>query len=194
MILPYFSANCNRCRALWAASASEKQHVRKDLISLSILIRNVTPADLDGVCAVENAGFPPAEGATRAAFQYRISAFPQWFLVAEDAGQVVGLLNGPSTGKRFLCDELYEPGGADEGGDALAILGLAVLPAYRKQGIAARLMEEYIARARTAGKRRIVLTCKEGLIPYYEKFGYQNRGVSASVHGGVVWYDMELIL
>ena len=55
-------------------------------------------------------------------------------------------------------------------------------------------MEEYIARARAAGKRRIVLTCKEGLIPYYEKFGYQNRGVSASVHGGVVWYDMELIL
>ena len=161
---------------------------------MSILIRNVTPADLDGVCAVENAGFPPAEGATQAAFQYRISAFPQWFLVAEDAGQVVGLLNGPSTGKQFLCDELYEPGGADEGGDALAILGLAVRPAWRKQGVAARLMEEYIARARAAGKRRIVLTCKEGLIPYYEKFGYQNRGVSASVHGGVVWYDMELIL
>ena len=26
----------------------------------------------------------------------------------------------------------------------------------------------------------------------YEKFGYRNLGVSASVHGGAVWYDMIL--
>ena len=35
-------------------------------------------------------------------------------------------------------------------------------------------------------------TCKEHLIPYYEKFGYRNCGVSESVHGGAVWYDMRL--
>ena len=161
---------------------------------MSILIRTAVPADLDGVCAVENAGFPPAEAATRAAFQYRLSAFPQWFLVAEDRGEVVGLLNGPATREQFLCDALYEPGGADGTGETLAILGLAVLPAYRGTGVAARLMEEYLARARRAGKRRVVLTCKEGLIHYYKGYGFRNCGVSASVHGGVVWYDMELPL
>ena len=38
----------------------------------------------------------------------------------------------------------------------------------------------------------MILTCKEGLIPFYEAFGYRNLGVSASVHGGAMWYDMVL--
>lgn len=154
-------------------------------------IRTVTAADLDGVCAVEEAGFPPAEGATRAAFRYRIAAFPQWFLVAEEEGRIVGLINGPATDAQFLCDRLYEPGGAGENGTTLAILGLAVLPDRRQEGIAAALMNAYLDRARQNGMARVVLTCKENLIPFYERFGFVNRGVSQSVHGGVVWYDME---
>ena len=156
-----------------------------------MVIRTVTPADLDGVCAVENAGFPPAEGATREAFRYRIEAFSQWFLVAEEDGTVVGLLNGPATDAQFICDRLYEPGGAGENGTTLAILGLAVQPDRRRQGIAAQLMHAYLDRARQGGMERVVLTCKENLIPFYEQFGFVNRGVSQSVHGGVVWYDME---
>ena len=156
-----------------------------------MVIRTVTPADLDGVCAVENAGFPPAEGATREAFRYRIEAFSQWFLVAEEDGTVVGLLNGPATDAQFICDRLYEPGGAGENGTTLAILGLAVLPDRRRQGIAAQLLHAYLDRARQGGMERVVLTCKENLIPFYEQFGFVNRGVSQSVHGGVVWYDME---
>ena len=27
---------------------------------------------------------------------------------------------------------------------------------------------------------------------FYEQFGYKSLGVSASVHGGAVWYDMIL--
>ena len=157
-----------------------------------MVIRTVTPADLDGVCAVENAGFPPAEGATREAFRYRIEAFSQWFLVAEEDGTVVGLLNGPATDAQFICDRLYEPGGAGENGTTLAILGLAVLPDRRRQGIAAQLMHAYLDRARQGGMERVVLTCKENLIPFYEQFGFVNRGVSQSVHGGVVWYAMRL--
>lgn len=167
---------------------------RKEALLMHIHIRTVTPADLDAVCRVENAGFPPAEAATRRAFQYRIAAFPAWFLVAEEHGTVVGLLNGPATRERFICDAIYEPGGADSVGETMAILGLAVLPEYRRKGVAARLMEEYLAKARQAGKRRVVLTCKEELIHYYETFGFCSCGVSQSVHGGAVWYDMECIL
>lgn len=38
----------------------------------------------------------------------------------------------------------------------------------------------------------MILTCKEELIGFYEQFGYKNMGISKSVHGGVVWYDMLL--
>ena len=51
-------------------------------------------------------------------------------------------------------------------GEGLAILGLAVLPEYRRNGVAAQLMKAYLAKARQAGKRRVVpSTCKEKLDP-----------------------------
>ena len=42
------------------------------------------------------------------------------------------------------------------------------------------------------GRRGCILTCKDTLIHYYEKFGYVNKGISESVHGGAIWYDMIL--
>lgn len=44
-----------------------------------------------------------------------------------------------------------------------------------------------------AGTKRIVLTCKESLIPFYERFGFVNEGKSMSKHGepcGMIcgWY------
>ena len=35
---------------------------------------------------------------------------------------------------------------------------------------------------------------KEGLLPFYGSFGFVNEGISGSVHGGVVWYQMRLTL
>ena len=40
--------------------------------------------------------------------------------------------------------------------------------------------------------RDICASCKDALIPYYAKFGFVNEGVSESVHGNVVWYQMRL--
>lgn len=42
------------------------------------------------------------------------------------------------------------------------------------------------------GRRGLVLTCKDRLVHYYAKFGFVSEGVSASTHGGVVWYQMRL--
>lgn len=53
-------------------------------------------------------------------------------------------------------------------------------------------MERVIADACAQGRKGCVLTCKDKLIQYYETFGFENEGVSESVHGGVVWYDMRL--
>ena len=53
-------------------------------------------------------------------------------------------------------------------------------------------MDHMIEDAKNKGRKGLILTCKDRLIHYYAKFGYKNMGVSESVHGGAVWYDMIL--
>ena len=65
-------------------------------------------------------------------------------------------------------------------------------PAFRRRGCAGRVLERVIADARAQGRRGCVLTCKDKLVHYYEKFGFVNEGVSQSTHGGAGWYDMRL--
>jgi predicted GNAT family acetyltransferase len=80
----------------------------------------------------------------------------------------------------------------NEQGDWQMIFGVNTLPQYRRQGLAAKVLERAIHDAKAQGRKGCVLTCKDKLIHYYEKFGFRNEGVSQSVHGGVTWYDMRL--
>ena len=157
-------------------------------------IRGVTPADLDAVTAVEAACFPPAEAAGRAAFAYRIAAFPERFFVAEADGQIIGIINGCASSLPVIEDALFEPQGHEPEGKHQMIFGLAVLPQYQRQGIAAALMERLIQFARDTAMTQVILTCKQEKLAYYGKFGFQNHGVSNSTHGGAMWYDMILEL
>ena len=161
---------------------------------MELKIRHATIADLDAVNSVETATFPPAEACTYDTFRYRLTAYPERFLVAELDCKVVGIINGCTTDKALICDELFEAGGHDPKGENQMIFGLGVLPEYQHRGIAAKLMEALIALSRAEGRKTVVLTCKEHLIHYYSRFGFENRGVSGSVHGGAVWYDMVLPL
>ncbi len=155
-------------------------------------IRRVEPEDLEGLVRLENICFPEAEAATREAFAYRIAAFPDSFYVALENNEIIGIVNGCVTDSPVISDDLFEPeGGHNPKGKNQAIFGLLVDPRYQKQGIAASLMNYFMDAARQAGREKMILTCKEHLIHYYEKFGYVNLGVSNSVHGGAVWYDME---
>ena len=52
------------------------------------------------------------------------------------------------------------------------------------------LLRQVLADARAQRRRGCVLTCKAGLVSYYEKFGFQNRGVSPSALARQTWYDM----
>ena len=58
--------------------------------------------------------------------------------------------------------------------------------------LAAALLRQMIASSHTLGLASIALTCKAEKIGYYARFGFAARGISASVHGGAVWYDMTL--
>jgi len=151
-------------------------------------------ADLAAVTAVEAACFPAAEAATERDFAQRLAVYPNHFwLLEEDDGTLVSFINGMVTDEPTLRDEMYENAALHrEDGAWQMIFGVNTLPRYRRQGCAARVMERVIADARAQGRKGCVLTCKDQLIHYYETFGFRNEGVSASTHGGVVWYDMRL--
>ena len=155
-------------------------------------IRNVTAADLAAVTALEAACFLPAEAAGEKAFAYRISAFPERFFVAEENGKIIGMVNGCASSLPTIEDALFEPQGHEPDGKNQMIFGLAVLPEYQRQGIGAALLNHLITWSKEQGMERVILTCKEHKLPYYSKFGFENHGISASCHGGAVWYDMVL--
>ena len=156
-------------------------------------IRNATMEDLEILTAIEAACFPPAEAATRESFAKRLAVYPNHFWLLEEDGQVVSFVNGMVTDEPLLRDEMFEVAALhNEDGAWQMIFGVNTLPEYRRRGLAGVLLERAAADARAQGRKGCVLTCKDRLIHYYEKFGYRNEGVSQSVHGGVVWYDMRL--
>ena len=157
-------------------------------------IRNVKIEDLDQVTEVEALCFPAAEAAVEASFRQRIETFPDSFFVAEDEnGRIIGFINGCVTDERTIRDEMFEDSGLHHTeGLYQSVFGLDVIPEFRRQGVAADLMNRLMQETKARGKKGMILTCKDRLIHYYEKFGYRNLGLSASVHGGAVWYDMLL--
>ena len=157
-------------------------------------IRNVRPSDLEAVTELEAATFPAAEAASREAFAYRIAAFPERFFVAETDGRIIGLINGCASNLPAIEDDLFEPQGHEPDGTNQMIFGLAVHPEFQRRGVGAALLRHMIAFSGNASMERVILTCKQEKLAYYEKFGFENHGVSNSSHGGAVWYDMVLEL
>ena len=157
-------------------------------------IRTATMDDLSAVTSVEAACFPPNEAATEQDFAQRLAVYPNHFWLLEDEnGQVISFINGFVTDEPLLRDEMYQNASLhNEQGAWQMIFGVNTLPEYRRQGFAEQVMKRVISDAKAQGRKGCVLTCKDSMIHYYEKFGYQNEGVSNSVHGGVTWYDMRL--
>lgn len=160
---------------------------------MEYIIRTVRPEDLEAVAKVENICFPAAEAAEREVIKQRIQTFPDSFFVAEKDGVIIGFINGAVSDRKTICDEMFHqisfhrPEGAYQ-----SIFGLDVIPEFQRQGVAAALMRHMIRESEKDGRKGLILTCKDKLLSYYSKFGYKNLGVSASVHGGAVWYDMIL--
>ena len=156
-------------------------------------IRTATFKDLDAVSAVEAACFPAAEAATPAEFEERLRYYGGHFWLMFDSEKLIGFVDGMVTDKADLSDDLYAQASLhDENGAWQMIFGVNTLPEYRRQGVAAALLERAIADAKSQGRKGLVLTCKDKLVHYYAKFGFVSEGVSESTHGGVVWYQMRL--
>ena len=151
--------------------------------------------DLEAVAAVEAECFPPAEAATKEAFAKRLEYYGNHFWLMYDGDKLISFVDGFVTDEADLTDEMYEKAELHkEHGAWQMIFGVNTIPECRKKGYAGQLIRCAIEQAKKEGRKGLVLTCKDKLLHYYEDFGFVNEGVSKSVHGNVVWYQMRLML
>ena len=156
--------------------------------------RYIKPEEVDQVVEIELICFPPHEACTPKMMRERMAVAPDFCLVAVDkaTGKIAGFLNGIATDEEAFRDEfftdatLHNPTGAH-----VMILGLDVLPEYRMQGLAREIMKRYLANERERGRKTVILTCLDEKVAMYEKMGYRNLGISASVWGNEEWNDMS---
>lgn len=111
-------------------------------------IRTATRYDLPSIMEIGNLCFPPEEAVTEKEFEERLKVYPNHVWMLE------------------------------EDGEWQTIFGVNTAPKYRKLGYATKMMEQVIVDAKKQGRKGCMLTCKEKLIHYYEKFGYENKGIS----------------
>ena len=161
----------------------------------ALIIRQAQLEDLDSSYAIEITCFPADEAASKDNMRTRLTSFPQGYLVAELDNILVGHINSGATDKDDISDEALKAMiGHDADGENLVVFSVAVHPDYQRQGIASALMGAYIRLAKQMNKSTVLLLCKENLVNFYNNLGFENRGRSASTHGGAVWYEMCLRL
>lgn len=142
-----------------------------------MIIRRVTMDDLEEVVNLESAAFKMTKEQTKNDMMGRFENYPDTFLVAQEDGKVIGHIFGPAFNKRYIEDELYFENHPNQKDDRYQmVLSLAVLPEYRKQGVATKLIEAMTQEARKQNRQAISLTCLPKLIKFYEKRGFHNEG------------------
>lgn len=159
--------------------------------------RTIRSDEAEQAVAIERVCFPPNEACSEQMMKDRIAVAADLFLVAVDkaTGKIAGFLNGLSTDEYSFRDEffinakLYDPYGKN-----IMLLGLDILPAYRKQGLAKEIMFQYLRKECKKNRKYIILTCLKSKVKMYEKMGFQNRGISRSSWGKEQWYEMSYVL
>ncbi|KAJ6567707.1 acyl-CoA N-acyltransferase [Mycena vulgaris] len=172
-------------------------------MSAKLTFKDVPFEDLEEAIKIEQQGFPPDEAATLEAFQLRQKQAGDLFLGAyQNTGtgedQLVGYICATLARETSLTHDsmsTHVPGAS-----SVCIHSVCVSPACRRQGVALKLLREYVARLETAHREksapyeRILLITHENLCPLYEKAGFTLVGRSAVVHGLQPWYEMRIIL
>lgn len=155
--------------------------------------RNILPEEADQAVTIEQICFPPNEACSEKNMKDRIARAAELFLVAVDneTGKIAGFLNGLATDEEVFRDEfftdaaLYNPKGKN-----IMLLGLDVLPEYRRQGLATEIVHQYVLREQKNNRRKLILTCLQSKVEMYEKMGFQDNGIANSAWGGEEWHEM----
>eukprot|EP00746_Dinoflagellata_sp_MGD_P053723 gnl/MRDRNA2_/MRDRNA2_23586_c0_seq1.p1 gnl/MRDRNA2_/MRDRNA2_23586_c0~~gnl/MRDRNA2_/MRDRNA2_23586_c0_seq1.p1 ORF type:complete len:193 (-),score=39.77 gnl/MRDRNA2_/MRDRNA2_23586_c0_seq1:25-603(-) len=107
--------------------------------------------------------------------------------------ELVGFVNGTlAAGEELDHDSMSAH---DPSGSTLCIHSVVTAEAYRRRGYAKAMLQEYMKAVRSTVPQlqRILLLCKNHLIPFYESCGFTNLGESKVVHGQDKWYDMKYV-
>lgn len=158
------------------------------------IVRHAFPCDDRDIHKLESICFPEAEAASAKAISERVQAYPDNFTLVEYKGEIISVVDGPVTYEKDLTDEMYsDTSFHHEDGEWQMIFGVETHPSHRRKGVAELALRSFLEYARSIGCKGAVLTCKKELVHYYEKFGFINEGVSGSIHGGALWYQMRLL-
>lgn len=158
-------------------------------------LRSIRQEEAGEAAEVEKICFPPNEACSYNSMVERVRVAPELFLVAIDreTGEMAGFLNGLATMQEDFTDEFFTDAKMhDPDGKNIMLLGLSVLPKYRGQGLARRLVERYQERERAKGRSRLVLTCLDEKVDMYKKFGFCDLGIGKSSWGGEQWHEMYI--
>ncbi len=156
-------------------------------------IRKAKIEDLNELAEIELLCFPVEEAASKESIKNRLIVYPDHFWVMEDEGKIIAYVNGMSTNEPILRDEMFEDASLhQEDGNWQMIFSVSTRPEYRNRGVAQAILNQVIAETKELNRKGLVLTCKDRLVHYYEKFGFVNEGISSSTHGSAIWYDMRL--
>jgi ribosomal protein S18 acetylase RimI-like enzyme len=157
--------------------------------------RSIRPEEADQAAAIEQICFPPKEACLEQHMKERVAKAPELFYVAVDrsTGRITGFLSGLSTDEATFRDEFFTDANLyDPAGKNIMLVGLDVLPEYRRQGIAKELVSGYARRERENGREMLILTCSRSKVKMYEKMGFIDSGISNSTWGGEEWHEMSL--
>jgi len=159
--------------------------------------RQIRPEEADEAARIEQICFPPNEACSPEKMKERIEAAPELFLVAVDRenGRIAGFLNGLSSNEAAFRDEFFTDASLyDPKGQNVMLLGLDVLPEYRRMGIATAIVSTYCQRERKKGRKSLILTCLDSRVEMYKKMGFTDRGMANSGWGGEKWHEMDIAL
>ncbi len=168
--------------------------VNKRTLEERFEFRNIRSDEAEQAVAIEQICFPPNEACSEKHMRDRIAKASELFLVAMDkeTGKLAGFLNGLATEESAFRDEFFTNADLhNPNGRHIMLLGLDVLPEYRRQGLGRELVSQYLKREWERGRKRVFLTCLESKVEMYEKFGFFDQGIADSAWGGEEWHEMS---
>jgi len=148
---------------------------------LDVRFRTCRPTDIPACYAMEAASYPATEAASKASLQYRQHHCSRYFRCAVLASDKDNGDDDHATVIGFVCSTkchafTHESMSVHEAsGKLLAIHSVVVDQAYRRQGIATRLLRDYIQAVlqEEDPPEKLVLLAKAHLLAFYVNCGFQ---------------------
>lgn len=154
-------------------------------------LRPVGLEHLDDAYAIELAGYPADEAATREKLQLRLRDAPDLFLGAWEgsSNKLLGYVCGTRSSKEHLAEESMSSHEPD--GKTVCIHSVCVDTAHRRKGIALQLLKQYLANMAQLQPpaTRVALISHDDMLDLYLKAGFRCVGQSVVHHGSRPWIE-----